>query len=53
MAMMEYQVLGALHDVLKHDVDEASQLQREHSPETTRGDTVLVVPFPGSTSGSK
>jgi len=25
MAMMQYQVLSALHDVLKHDIDEASQ----------------------------
>jgi len=49
MAMMQYQVLSALHDVLKHDIDEASQ-QGMHSLKTSSSDTVLVVPFPGSVS---
>src|SRR5208337_1718844 len=49
MAMMQYQVLSALHDVLEHDIDEASQ-QRTHSLSTSSSDTVLVVPFPGSVS---
>jgi len=49
MAMMQYQVLSALHDVLKHDIDEASQ-QGTRSLKTSSSDTVLVVPFPGSVS---
>jgi hypothetical protein len=47
LAMMQYQVLSALHDVLKHDIDEASQQARQ-SLKTASSDTVLVVPFPGS-----
>ncbi len=50
MAMMQYQVLSALHDVLKHDIDEAARRQARQSLETTSSDTVLVVPFPGSVS---
>jgi hypothetical protein len=49
MAMMQYQVLSALHDVLKHDIDEASQ-QGTHSLKSSSSNTVLVVPFPGSVS---
>ena len=49
VAMMQYQVLSALHDVLKHDMDEATQ-QAKSSLKTTSSDTVLVVPFPGSAS---
>jgi len=52
VAMMQYQVLSALHDVLKHDIDEASQ-QGTHAPNTSSSDTVLVVPFPGSASASR
>jgi hypothetical protein len=48
-AMMQYQVLSALHDVLKHDIDEASQ-QGTPSLKTSSSNTVLVVPFPGSVS---
>ena len=51
-AMMQYQVLSALHDVLKRDIDEASQ-QGTHSLKTPSSDTVLVVPFPGSASASR
>ena len=51
-AMMQYQVLSALHDVLKHDIDEATQQERSLL-KTTRSDTVLVVPFPGSASVSR
>ena len=47
MAMMQYQVLSALHDVLKHDIDEAAGQQARQSLKTTSSDTVLVVPFPG------
>jgi hypothetical protein len=47
MAMMQYQVLSALHDVLKHDIDEAAAQQARQSLKTTSSDTVLVVPFPG------
>ena len=31
MAMMQYQVLSALHDVLKHDIDEAAGQQARQS----------------------
>ena len=51
-AMMQYQVLSALHDVLKHDMDEATQ-QAKTMLKTTRSDTVLTVPFPGSASASR
>ena len=51
-AMMQYQVLSALHDVLKHDIDEATQ-QARSMLKTTRSDTVLMVPFPDSTSASR
>jgi len=53
MAMMQYQVLSALHDVLKHDIDEAAGQQARQSLKTTRSDTVLVVPFPDSTPASR
>ncbi|MFZ0199861.1 MAG: hypothetical protein WB523_08350 [Candidatus Sulfotelmatobacter sp.] len=52
MAMMQYQVLSALHDVLKHDIDAASQ-EGTQSPKTSSSSTVLVVPFPGSVSASR
>ena len=52
MAMMQYQVLSALHDVLKHDIDEASQKEME-PPRSSSSSTVLVVPFPGSVSASR
>ena len=52
VAMMQYQVLSALHDVLKHDIDEASQ-KATQSPKTSSSSTVLVVPFPGSASASR
>jgi len=53
MAMMQYQVLSALHDVLKHDIDEAAGQQARQSLKTTSSDTVLVVPFPGSAPASR
>jgi hypothetical protein len=52
-AMMQYQVLSALHSVLKHDVDEATLQEKQPSLTKTSSDTVLVVPFPGSASRSK
>ena len=52
VAMMQYQVLSALHDVLKHDIDETSQ-QEKHAVKTAKSDTVLVVPFPGSASAAR
>jgi hypothetical protein len=51
-AMMQYEVLSALHDVLKHDIDEAMQ-QSQRSLKAAGSDEVLVVPFPGSPSESK
>ena len=53
MAMMQYQVLSALHDVLKHDIDEAAGQQARQSLKATSSDTVLVVPFPDSTPASR
>ena len=53
LAMMQYQVLSALHEVLKHDMDEAAGQQARQILKTNNSDTVLVVPFPGSTSGSR
>jgi len=51
-AMMQYQVLSALHAVLKHDIDEASQEAR-HTLKATNSDTVLVVPLPGASPGGR
>ncbi len=53
VAMMQYQVLSALHDVLKHDIDEAAGQQARQSLKTTSSDTVLVVPFLGSAPSSR
>ena len=53
IAMMQYQVLSALHDVLKHDIDEAAGLQARQSLKATSSDTVLVVPLPDSTPASR
>lgn len=53
MAMMQYQVLSALHDVLKHDIDEAAGQQARQPLKATSSDTVLVVPFPGSAPASR
>ena len=53
LAMMQYQVLSALHDVLKHDIDEAAGQQARQSLKATSSDTVLVVPFPDSTPASR
>jgi len=52
LAMMQYQVLSALHDVLKHDIDEAAGQARQ-SLKTASSDTVLVVPFPDPAARSK
>jgi hypothetical protein len=53
MAMMQYQVLSALHDVLKHDIDEATGQQARQALQATSSDTVLVVPFPGPAPASR
>jgi hypothetical protein len=53
VALMQYQVLSALHDVLQHDMDEAAAQQANPSLKTTNSDTVLVVPFPGSAAASR
>ena len=52
IAMMQYQVLSALHDVLKHDTDEAT-LQSKRSFKAADSDEVLVVPLPVSPSDSR
>jgi hypothetical protein len=53
MAMMQYQVLSALHDVLKHDIDKAAGPQARQSLKATNSDNVLVVPFPESGTASR
>ena len=53
MAMMQYQVLSALHDVLKHDIDETAGQQAKQSLKATSSDTALVVFFPDSTPASR
>ncbi len=50
IAMMQYQVLSALHDVLKHDIDEEVGRQARQSLKTSRSNTVLAVPLPESIS---
>jgi len=50
MAMMQYQVLSALHEVLKHDIDEAAQQSKRYL-KAASADEVLVVPLPVSPSG--
>lgn len=52
VAMMQYQVLNALHDVLKHDIDEAAR-QSKRFLTTGSSDAVLVVPLQGSTFGCR
>jgi hypothetical protein len=51
-AMMQYQVLSALHDVLKRDIDEARQ-QGASSLKTSSSNTVPVGPSPGSVSAHR
>jgi len=53
MAMMQYQVISSLHDVLKHDIDDAAEQQARQSLKTTSSDTVLVVPFSGPAPASR
>ena len=50
VAMMQYQVLGALHAVLKHDIEEATQ-QVKPSLKTASSETVAGVRLPGFGSG--
>ena len=45
--MMQYQVLSALHEVLKHDIDEANQETRR-TLKASNSNAILVVPSPGS-----
>jgi hypothetical protein len=52
IAMMQYQVLSALHDVLKHDIDEVA-LQPKRTFKTASSDEVLVVAPPISASESR
>jgi len=49
VAMMQYQVLSALHDVLKHDIEASEQSKR--SLKAAGSDEVLEVPLPISPSG--
>jgi hypothetical protein len=52
VAMIQYQVLSALHDVLQHDIEEETQ-KAKASVNTARSDTVLVVPLPDLASAGK
>lgn len=52
MALMQYQVLSALHDVLQHEINEVNQ-KANVSVKTARSDTVVVVPLPDSLSGMR
>ena len=51
IAMMQYQVLSALHDVFKHDIEASEQSKRYLKAASS--DEVLVVPLPISPSGSR
>jgi hypothetical protein len=51
-AMMQYQVLSALHDVLKHDMEESAP-PAQSSLRTSRSDTVLMVPCPVDASACR
>src|SRR5579885_2974887 len=53
IAMLQYQVLGALHDVLKRDIDETAGQQLRQASNITSSGTVLVVPFPDSAPTSR
>lgn len=52
VAMMQYQMVSALHDVLQHDVDESTQ-QSKRFVKTARSDEVLMVPLPNSPPESR
>jgi hypothetical protein len=52
IAMMQYQVLSSLHDVLKHDIDEAT-VPSKRTLNTAGSGEVLMVPLPISPSGSR
>jgi hypothetical protein len=52
VAMIQYQVLSALHDVLQHDIEAETQ-KAKASVNTARSDTVLVVPLPDLASAGK
>jgi hypothetical protein len=52
VAMIQYQVLSALHDVLQHDIEETTH-KAKASVNTARSETVLVVPLPDLASAGK
>ena len=53
-AIMQLQTLGALHDVLKHDIDQAAAQAKQANQNIDPGaDTVLTVPLPSSLSHRK
>lgn len=54
IAMMQFQTLCALHDVLKRDIDQAAaQAKPSDKSIDPGGDTVVTVPLPTSSSGRK
>ena len=52
VSMMQFQVLSALHDVLKHDIERTAE-QAKRSLRNANAETVLVVPVPTSPLGSQ
>ena len=52
VAIMQFQLLSALHDVLKHDIDETTE-QARRSVRNANAETVLVVPVPSSSLASQ
>jgi len=51
VAMMQYQVLSALHEVLRHDIDEA--LQSTRSRTSANSEEAVIAPSLMSPTGSK
>jgi len=49
VAMMQYQVLSSLHEVLRHEIDEAAQREKD-SLKTASTDELLIVPVPSAAS---
>ena len=52
LATMQFQVLSALHDVLKHEIDEKTE-QSKRSIRNANAESVLVLPGPASPVESK
>lgn len=53
LAMMQFQVLSALHDVLKHDIDQAAEQPKQPNKTRSDTDTILTVPLPAASAVCK